>query len=494
MSTTPFSVRAILLEQTERTRRSSNAEIEQLIKESELKITSLESQITALVELRDRERTTLAALRYLIAPIHTLPVELLAEIFLLTIGDYVERATQSWHIKDAFRVAHVCSDWRQVAHSTPRLWTGPIDVDLRSNDLEEVYADRLKAWLALSAPLPIPIFLQFKFADWTTNISSCIIEEVLRIAPRLRSVRIPNPTTSSMVRQLAAFRLDSLEELELDEILDHYPRPMLSFSTVPRLRKLRICLHSDSTQILVPWAQLTDLTTYEGSYPDDAVDILGQCTSLVKATVETVGWSQLPQARADFVILNHLRVLSLNFWGRSPHFMPFLDFLSAPALEELCLNFADMGPRRQPWTQADFTAFQLRSPNITRLDLTCSNLTSDDLTTALLHAPSLTHLKILACDCCFGDTLIQALQYKDGVEPLVPRLHHLIRDSENDENVFSEDILTDMIASRWWTDTELAAHSAPPAVARWTHVQLYYAFSQRLLDILKDLPSDVLIR
>jgi uncharacterized protein YjbI with pentapeptide repeats len=243
----------------------------------------------------------------------------------------------------------------------------------------------------------------------------------------------------------------------------------------------------------MPWAQLTHLTIIDASSPDTALDIIAQCTGLVKASVGTIGW-QLPQARTNSVTLNHLRVLSLIFWEPSPYFMPFLDCLSAPALEELCLNFADMGPRRQPWTQADFTAFQLRSPNITRLDLTFSNLTSDDLTTALLHAPSLTHLKILACDCCFDDTLIQALQYKDGVEPLVPHLHHLIWDSEIDENMFSEDILTDMIASRWWTDMELAVHSASPAVARWTHVELYYAFNQRSRDILKDLPSDVLIR
>ncbi|KAJ7264904.1 hypothetical protein B0H12DRAFT_986153, partial [Mycena haematopus] len=76
-------------------------------------ITSLESQIRALVELRDRERACIAALRHLISPIHTLPVELLAEIFELAIGEDDEAV---------FRISQVCSDWRQVAHSTPRLW------------------------------------------------------------------------------------------------------------------------------------------------------------------------------------------------------------------------------------------------------------------------------------------------------------------------------------------------------------------------------------
>ncbi|KAJ7837712.1 Spo11/DNA topoisomerase VI subunit A [Mycena leptocephala] len=302
--------------------------------------------ITALVELCDRERTTVAALRHLIAPIHTLPVELLAEIFLLTIRD-----DMMLHIKDAFRIAHVCSDWRRVANSTPRLWTGPIDVDLRSDDLEEVYADGLNAWLARSAPLPIPISLQY--TDWSKNTSSCITKEVLRIASRLRSVGISDPMSVSFVRQLAACRLDSLEELDLGVIYDKEqeisdPNTMLLFSTVPRLRKLHMNLHPNSTQIVMPWAQLTDLNIIDASSPDT-----------------------------------------------------------------------------------------------------------------------------------------------DGVQPLCPRLHHLVLEEIID--IDSEDVLARMIASRWWTDTELAAHSAPPAVARWTLVKTDYDFSQHCLDILKDLPSDVLI-
>ncbi|KAF7354760.1 hypothetical protein MSAN_01390100 [Mycena sanguinolenta] len=73
MAATPSAMRAILLEQTEPTRRSSKADVQQFIEESELKIASLESQIA-------RERACVAALRHIFSPIHTLPVELLTEI------------------------------------------------------------------------------------------------------------------------------------------------------------------------------------------------------------------------------------------------------------------------------------------------------------------------------------------------------------------------------------------------------------------------------
>ncbi|KAJ7355895.1 hypothetical protein DFH08DRAFT_630400, partial [Mycena albidolilacea] len=81
----------------------------------ENEIDALASQTSTLAELRDRECAAGAALRFLIAPIRTIPVELLAEIFVLTIRE-------SSHIQDAFAVSHVCCHWRQIANNTPRLW------------------------------------------------------------------------------------------------------------------------------------------------------------------------------------------------------------------------------------------------------------------------------------------------------------------------------------------------------------------------------------
>ncbi|KAJ6451601.1 hypothetical protein C8R45DRAFT_752434, partial [Mycena sanguinolenta] len=55
------------------------------------------------------------ALKYIISPIRSMPVELLSEIFDLTIEDQT-------HVQDAYRISQACSGWRQVAHNTSRLW------------------------------------------------------------------------------------------------------------------------------------------------------------------------------------------------------------------------------------------------------------------------------------------------------------------------------------------------------------------------------------
>ncbi|KAF7335304.1 hypothetical protein MSAN_02341200 [Mycena sanguinolenta] len=350
------STRAVLLEQRERTRKSSKVDIERFMEESESKITSLESQINALVELRDRERACVAALRH-----------------------------------------------------------------------------------------PIPIFV-------STDV----------------------------------------DEYEARNVNEHgqYPITFASFSTVPRLRKLRIHIYSHILPILVPWPQLTDLTL--GAHCSNiALDILVQCPNLVQAAVSTTGRFSSPEARQNFVsTLSHLRVLSLPFFGPAGDVMQFLDHLAPAAhmLKELSMDFGSVVRGR--WSQAHFTAFQRQTPNITHFELEWSTLTPDDLRTAIRHAPSLTHLKSISCSNCLDDALIGALSYKPGASPLAPHLHHLFLDDVGGN--FAQDIFARMIASRWWTDDELVESRSPP-VARWTRVELWGSHFGDLHNTLKDLPSDVLI-
>ncbi|KAJ6455385.1 hypothetical protein C8R45DRAFT_592248 [Mycena sanguinolenta] len=296
-------MRTVVLEQRERTNGSSQAGIERLIEESESNIISPESQINTPIELRDRERAYVAELRNLIFPITKLPVELVAEIFHLTIrGD-------DRHVWDALGISQVCSYWRQIAHSTPRLWTGPMEVYIRQgrgSDGEQAYVDGLKTWLQRSAPLSVPITLLLGSGYYKNN-NNRIPHGILSTAPRWRSLRldVPDTTPLSFVRQLSEGQFDSLEELDLepDYFTGFRPTTPISF-VVPRLRKLRMNLWSNvlPIDILLPWAQLTVLTLIS-DFSNIALDILAQCTSLVQATVTTTVWTMSPPARQDILAL-----------------------------------------------------------------------------------------------------------------------------------------------------------------------------------------------
>ncbi|KAF8208537.1 hypothetical protein K438DRAFT_1812397 [Mycena galopus ATCC 62051] len=432
--------------------------------------------------MRDRQRADVAALSS-ISPIRALPVELLAEIFKLTIHDPT-------HIKDAFRVSQVCADWRQIAQSTPQLWTGPIRVDLRtrSHDLDQVYVDGLKAWLTRSAPLPVPI----SFIPEYTNISPRVLEVVLTLAPRWRSLEVGKfwehkiSIPLSLVTQLAGGSLDCLEELDLAGrfVEDVDPSSIISFATVPRLRKLNMSIHP---QIHVPWAQLNDLTLGYTS-PDIALDTLAQCPNLTRASICTGGWTGIPEAGRDILSFSHLHTLTVSFVGerRIGPLTPFFDCLSTPALAELCLDFGNMMDNGESWTDRHFTGFQLRAPDITCLQLDYSILTSAQLRTALRHAPCLTHLGLTRSRYRVDDALAELTFAENEIDPLVPRLHHLDLQLEDGyRHNFTSLILESMIVSRWWTDAQLVARLVPPAVARWTHLKFLGRFSPQFLDSIR---------
>ncbi|KAJ7242829.1 hypothetical protein B0H12DRAFT_1236578 [Mycena haematopus] len=269
---------------------------------------SLETQIPALVELRDRERDV-AALNYPLSPIYTMPVELLAEIFERAIDD-------DTHIKDVFRVSQVRTE------ST----------------------DALMAWLARSAALPVCITVTSTMME-SADIYHGLLEEVLRTASRWRSLRldVPNYTLPLITRRLVERRLDSLEELDLGNIPFAEPLTDIvpSFTNVPRLRKLSMSINS-SLPILVPWAKLTELNLHNCDSPDIALDVLAPCASLVTASVRTTGWPVPPQPKQNTLALNHLHTLSLALVGDAKHFTPFFGNISAPALRELHLRFGGM--------------------------------------------------------------------------------------------------------------------------------------------------------
>ncbi|KAJ7037831.1 hypothetical protein C8F04DRAFT_1091653 [Mycena alexandri] len=476
-----MSVRAaILLEQRTRTEGKSRTEIQKLIGESHSEIRSVESQIAdlesrlaSLVERRDRENLVVDALRHLIPPIQ-LPVELLVQIFGFAIC-MEEQFGRYPHFQDAYRVSHVCSHWREISFSTPHLWTGPVDVNLG----EDGGADGFRTWLSRSAPMSVPILLTWFPGK---DVAHPVLEELLAISPRWRSLHLRQYAPAWFFMRLAEHRLESLEEVNLGLVPDGVGTSALPiFGAAPLLRKLDVV---PTSRLNMPWMQLNDLALRNGTAPDTSLDILAQCANLVTAYVGTLPWTP---SRTEIITLAHLRTLELEFFecGPETHFMPFLDSLFAPTLTSLSLSFR----LHCPWLVSAFTAFQLRSPHLTSLELSHASLTSDDLRAVLFHAPLLSDLSLRLCPYCVDDTLFLALHYESGSKPLVPHLRNLSLQGTS-PTTLSDNILVGMIASRWWTDAEEESRTAPAAIARWERVELELQtikFSQKFEDMLGDL-------
>ncbi|KAJ7846868.1 hypothetical protein B0H14DRAFT_3867607 [Mycena olivaceomarginata] len=400
-----------------------------LIEASEANIARIESQIRDLERLRDQERGLITRLRVAIAPIHKLPAEILVEIFRLALDTWTYMRKQ--RIQKVQALSHVCAYWRRVAHTTPRLWTEMLFTRLDKMPKSD-YMACMKGWLERRSLMDIIATAAHRWSD---------VDLTLPSLPVLS--RIPTASLKSLERVFlqstdAKHRADSTRVFLMAEHLHH-----ARFAT------------RRTGQLLMPWSQLTEIEVTDPS-PQECLDTLVQCTSIVSARFETGAWPDVPDlSQRPITTLGRLEDLSVSVRG---WVVPFFVCLALPALKKLCLD-SHMDDW-SPWGSVEFTQFQLRSPSIQCLEINSSYLLSGDLLAVLQHAPLLAELQMESCPNSFDDSIVGALQLE------VIQLCYA-------EVNFEEDALDTMIQSRWWTDEQLLALPSPPKVARWSRIAIH---------------------
>ncbi|KAF7337973.1 F-box domain-containing protein [Mycena venus] len=436
--------------------------VRSLIWESEANLQAIDAEIAHLHSLiatqyrrREIELNEIASLRAKIAPIRKLPVELLAEIFVLSLE------TDS----SQFCVSHVSHYWRRVAHSTPSLWQR---LALQPPDeLTQDYLDVTKAWIDHSSPLPLS--LRIRPSGYNSHTTS-LMSVLLSAAHRWKKLE----TTPEVIDYFPSVPTDafaSLEEVRFERSYPHTPpTPHLqirAFSIAPQLRSFsNLDVGGDHFATYhMPWKQLAEL---------QLCDMASTCRSILRAceNVETVRVEA--QDVADMVALSSqtlpfLKTLHVSFEAANVA-ATFLDSLALPTLRTLTIDiwFAH-------WFPGTFTRFQLRSPNIRTLTLKRAALTSAELIDVLRRAPSLNHLALLECPEAVDDQLFDALQVGFNFPPLVPRLVALAI-NPTDDNVFSSGAVCRMVRSRWWSDDQSSALAMQPPVARLEKLQISRCF------------------
>ncbi|KAJ7644597.1 hypothetical protein FB45DRAFT_298029 [Roridomyces roridus] len=152
----------------------SETEVKQLIAESEATIVRLELQI-------QEERDNLARLRASIAGVGKLSAELLAEIFLCAVQDSLGNQPRRTSVRHRLTLSQVCSRWRGVSHTTPRLWTGACVENTLRKTPTRGYLTNLKTLVDRSSPFPVPVHLQCRSAK--VEIGP-IMDLLCAVAPR----------------------------------------------------------------------------------------------------------------------------------------------------------------------------------------------------------------------------------------------------------------------------------------------------------------------
>ncbi|KAJ6520248.1 hypothetical protein C8R45DRAFT_954444 [Mycena sanguinolenta] len=422
-------------------------------------------------------------------PIHRVPYELLSDIMLCVLTLHWEYDPDEWDADDhdwiipsqLLRLCSICKRWRQVALTSPRLWTLELFLlDLVPWDSEKSVAIN-RMFLKHSAQSTISV--QF-YSNESESPQRDILAELVGATHRWKSfymiyIRVPRVFDSDFVARMAAGGMENLEILCLCAPWHEMATRLDIFQDAPRLRD--VTLRMDDVVIShippIPWAQLTRLSL-ECISPQLCLDILIGCENLVHARFSTDQWQTLPGGIGPCV-LKHMKELeiSINICSAGGHLGPFLRHFVLPALKSLtlCLCFYRHPEyaRSVPRLTLMLNTFLAKSPRVKYLELV-DCVFAEDVPEVLRHTPLLTHLRFnprFTED--IHDGFFKAL-WCDSTAPdavLVPKLENL--DLYNVGVDFGEECVLEMIESRWASDEDLSSMISPPRVARlqqvWFH-------------------------
>ncbi|KAM6500118.1 hypothetical protein JOM56_003132, partial [Amanita muscaria] len=217
--------------------------------------------------------------------------EILAEIFTFCLP-YAHEAP--WRVQrtssrnDPLFLCSVCSSWRSLAISTPRLWQ---TLHFRTSSDEKLTIDTdsitsgIRTWLDRSKALPLSIRAFFRTVD-PESATECrlILESLSQEVSRWESFELHEagtwvtPPRFGILPMLHTFDISGSS-------IDRIP-----FTAAPRLKRLR--LHSpcpNPTFIsAIPWDQLVELTIKETQPISIAVEVIQRCPRLESLSLRRV--------------------------------------------------------------------------------------------------------------------------------------------------------------------------------------------------------------
>ncbi|KAK7017721.1 hypothetical protein R3P38DRAFT_2985105 [Favolaschia claudopus] len=251
-------------------------------------------------------------------------------------------------------LTEISSWWRQVALSTPALWTS---VQLSLTDRSAQQNSRILGltdfWLkrGIKGKLEIDVACFFPFPYDSSGEAASLGHLVDRYSVDLRLIcltGLPDVVLQRIHQTLAHNSFDNVEEIELEaSTLEVWSTRFDALETLPCLRK--VCLGTQDTihdtvlhdlkLLFLPWHQLTHFCVSNPTAPSICLDILRQCPQL-----EFVKLSLIAMSFKDAPSLTLPNLCRLQLYMFPAVFDPFLDTLHLPSLYDLNLSLSSLPP------------------------------------------------------------------------------------------------------------------------------------------------------
>ncbi|KAJ7042877.1 hypothetical protein C8F04DRAFT_1075092 [Mycena alexandri] len=270
-------------------------------------------------------------------PIHTLPSEILVEIFVHFLPAYPEFPPLSGLLSPLL-LCRICQEWRAIALSTPSLWsairiTSPRDGDaLESHEVSKL--EILKTWLTRSRNCPLSLSLSgashsLLLSDFLDAIAShCRRWEHLDALVHMEDINLMQ-SEMPLLRHL---------RFGPNAFCPRVSEPPTLFARAPLLRTVVLTDNFLIGRMRLPWAQLTHLYA-ECLYESECLEMVREATHLVSFTAGIVPLKypdpEENSAGAGFTVPVHRHLRDLILHSLRPQYewkWKILDRLTLPAL------------------------------------------------------------------------------------------------------------------------------------------------------------------
>ncbi|KAJ7177093.1 hypothetical protein C8R46DRAFT_48401 [Mycena filopes] len=307
------------------------------------RITEVDAEILALKNALSKAELEGKALKQHLSnykyPVLTLPNEVVSEIFLQTVAGF--RAPLCGRASPLY-LGHICQRWRDIALSTPSLWSSMyISITHPQPKGLQGYIHLLEMWLARSRDCPLSIRFSANYNRGAMSLALATIS-----AQRARWETIALTMSWHTLPNIQA-DLPLLQSLEIRLVEPYASAPSAGMAGSaraffgPKLTSVKLYGPKVYT-VGLPWPQLTSITIHAPL--TDVVQILRTASSLREFSVAVTEihlvhadyWDPLPSIPP----LLHLQSLELTYGirGRPSALFAFLTRLTLPALKQLKLR------------------------------------------------------------------------------------------------------------------------------------------------------------
>ncbi|KAF7298531.1 hypothetical protein MIND_00799700 [Mycena indigotica] len=259
----------------------------------EAEITQYKQKIRALKLERAELITFINGHKALLSPIRRMPRDVMEEIFLACLPTLRNSAMSA---KDApLLLGRVCSSWRTISLSTPRLWAGIhisqpsmiVDI-LPPEDRTRIWCeqalvtlrDAVLQWLSRSGECPLSISVQSSVYPVTTDVfgpnKAGILHMLLPFAPRWEHLEVSGCSPADLL-SLPSFTPGDLQCLKSIDIDEGFLRsndddiPLWHTLSILGAENLTSAILSgnqfDPLLLPLPWGNLVHLTIHKNAAP-----------------------------------------------------------------------------------------------------------------------------------------------------------------------------------------------------------------------------------